>query len=632
MKIKRIIAVIGTILFMLPSTLSYAELLSRDNMNLYISDKYDTTSISKKYSYMQFNDDNNNCLSDEVIEKRKSMENYETLEPKTEARYEIALAYSDGSYEYIESSETLEEARVIANSTEVEEGVLPAVINNEGNVVYSTNAMGRVIVYRSGDFMGDGSETSIIYEDSNTLKEYTYIHQDYMDDVPIIEQALYSSKIQISGYTGWIKTDDGLGNYDLIVIPMNQVKDPSFYYVENGFLYHYVSTDMTKEHISVNDWDPELGQAPNYMKEGIKYFSYDGNYFYTGSTDIEALNKLINDLKNGTNINAINYNNKYFNYYNLLSYRSKSEFTAEELNWVINDHIERQGIKNSKIVGIGKYLIEAQNKYGVNATLILALAIHESKWGQSDLARDKNNIFGLNAIDETPGESANYYKSIETCIIDFTKNYISIGYANPKSWRYYGGFIGNKNLGTNVKYASDPFWGEKVAQYAFKIDYRINGRSISSLREYNNYSLVESNGSYNIIDDDKNVIYSSKREGAILALAEKDTIQIEGENYYKVNCELYSSESDECGKYDWSKKGYIKADKVTVKNEARKNSNKYILGDINYDEKVDISDISQLALKYNSIKSGLGWNSYRDLNKDEIIDIFDLIIISKNIK
>lgn len=57
---------------------------------------------------------------------------------------------------------------------------------------------------------------------------------------------------------------------------------------------------------------------------------------------------------------------------------------------------------------------------------------------------------------------------------EFTRNYISRGYSDPSDWTYFGGYLGNKQLGANVKYASDPFWGEKAAQHAFAIDYELS--------------------------------------------------------------------------------------------------------------------------------------------------------------
>lgn len=69
--------------------------------------------------------------------------------------------------------------------------------------------------------------------------------------------------------------------------------------------------------------------------------------------------------------------------------RTKSDITAEQLN----ARFEKK--EDSKLKDTGKYFIEAQEKYGVNAEFLAALAIHESACGTSSLARRKNNFFGL---------------------------------------------------------------------------------------------------------------------------------------------------------------------------------------------------------------------------------------------
>jgi len=44
----------------------------------------------------------------------------------------------------------------------------------------------------------------------------------------------------------------------------------------------------------------------------------------------------------------------------------------------------------------------AKNANGINPIFILALAIHESGWGKSQIARAKNNLFGWGAVDADP--------------------------------------------------------------------------------------------------------------------------------------------------------------------------------------------------------------------------------------
>lgn len=53
--------------------------------------------------------------------------------------------------------------------------------------------------------------------------------------------------------------------------------------------------------------------------------------------------------------------------------------------------------------------------------------------------------------------------------------------------------------------------------------------------------------------------------------------------------------------------------------------------DVNNDGKVDIEDISAIALKYNKTSSDWEWDSKFDFNDDNIIDIYDLTLISKEL-
>lgn len=56
-----------------------------------------------------------------------------------------------------------------------------------------------------------------------------------------------------------------------------------------------------------------------------------------------------------------------------------------------------------------------------------------------------------------------------------------------------------------------------------------------------------------------------------------------------------------------------------------------LIPDFNNDGKVDILDVSILALKYNKQKGEIGWDSIYDLNNDFIVDIFDLSIVAKKL-
>lgn len=69
--------------------------------------------------------------------------------------------------------------------------------------------------------------------------------------------------------------------------------------------------------------------------------------------------------------------------------------------------------------------VQCEDEYGVNAVLLASLAALESGWARSDLAVDKNNLFGWKRSD---GEYA-AFESKEQCILEvaesISENYLS---------------------------------------------------------------------------------------------------------------------------------------------------------------------------------------------------------------
>ncbi|MBD7915636.1 glucosaminidase domain-containing protein [Clostridium sp. Sa3CUN1] len=615
-----------------------------------IGEKYETVKISDMgYSFYNFMDEENTedkYVDEEVIEKLKSMEDYSILITKTDSNYEVALAYSDGSFTFIDAADTLEEAKekleeiVLPQS---EDTIIPSIIGKNGQVVYATNSMGRV--WKHIDNVPDTTINNISYIYSsadrvgNENLAYTYINHGYIDDVPIIEDRGTVAKIQVNGYEGWINKDDTADDYDLVVVPINQVKDPSCYLVQNGYLYHYITRNMTSSIVTGNSL--RLGPAPDYLEEGKDYYSYDGVYFYEGNTIEEGLNKLITDLKNNVKDNSINKDNPYYNYYKYLPFRTRTNYTSDELNKFINENTSAE----SKLRGIGEVLIECQNTYGVNALLTLGVAINESTtqdgWGMSDYAQNYNNLFGIGAVDFAP-DGANRFESPSDSIREFTKNYISAGYSNPDDYRYYGGYLGNKALGANVKYASDPFWGEKAAQHAFTIELGMANGELNNLKDYNGYQLAMYFGENQVISKSGSLLYNINSKvsgfggysGNVIALLyeeknSKDEYEIFPEVNSPINGNGYSSYN---GIYDWNSRAYINSSNIKLINKTKSS---FIPGykkeDVNKDDIIDIQDISELALKYNISQDNKIFLRRLDINLDGIIDIFDMVNISKYI-
>ena len=204
-----------------------------------------------------------------------------------------------------------------------------------------------------------------------------------------------------------------------------------------------------------------IGPAPSYMNEGVKYYSYDGLNFYSDS-----------DFKNKSFT--------YYNYYQFLPLRSKTNISAD----IFNSYISKYD--NSVMRGTGQTFIDAQNKYGINALLLFAMAAHESANGTSGYATKRNNLFGWNAVDADPNQATSF-SSVAVCVNQQAGVNLR-GFVDVTDGRFFSSSLGNKGSGLNVKYASDPYWGMEIASIAYQID-KLSKNKNGTLSDYNYYSL-----------------------------------------------------------------------------------------------------------------------------------------------
>ena len=273
-------------------------------------------------------------------------------------------------------------------------------------------------------------------------------------------------KFMQAGVVGWVSIND----VEVLDYTSSKVVTTSKYYVSNGRLYHGIVTNLSNSSYSSR---LDCGAAPSYLKEGYDYYSYDGHYFYENST-YSSYATMLNDYRNNVRTNAVNSSSPYYNYYQYLSHRSKTTYTAAQLNSAINAMVgsaENSYNRTSKLRNLGNTFVSNQNLYGSNALLMLAVAANESAWGCSNIAANKNNLFGHAAYDSDPNGSSNAYSSVDYSVYYHAAIFVSKGYLDPiTDSRYYGANLGDKGSGMNVKYASDPYWGEKGASICWKID------------------------------------------------------------------------------------------------------------------------------------------------------------------
>ena len=73
-------------------------------------------------------------------------------------------------------------------------------------------------------------------------------------------------------------------------------------------------------------------------------------------------------------------------------------------------------------------MYNAEQKFGVNGLYLMGLACLESSYGNSNFAKNRNNIFGWNAVDSNPGK-ASYFTSKTECVMfvaeKLSNNYLS---------------------------------------------------------------------------------------------------------------------------------------------------------------------------------------------------------------
>ena len=358
---------------------------------------------------------------------------------------EVTAMDEDGSIYAIGESDGTVEADVesVEEGSESDSGIAMFSARSISPVVVNFNTKGNAVTNYSDEVQGISGYTNGAYGADAAYLGTT-------SDGKI--------RFMLAGVTGAVDASEvELLSFDSV---MDNV---SYYTVSGGSLVHYISQNLNSAPVSALN----NGPAPSYLTEGTKYYSYDGHYFYTDYAVMSA------DYQNGSNgASAVNAGNPFYNYFQFLDMRSSTGYTADTLNSILASAMTNAGIdpSSSKLTGTGQAFVENQNTYNVNALLSLSLAVNESGWGTSWICTEKNNIFGLNAVDTSPGLSADSFASIEDCIREFMADWMADGYLSSSDWRNHGEYLGNKGGGINVSYASDPYWGEKAAAIAWNLD------------------------------------------------------------------------------------------------------------------------------------------------------------------
>ncbi|MEF9968382.1 MAG: bacterial Ig-like domain-containing protein, partial [Longicatena sp.] len=177
-----------------------------------------------------------------------------------------------------------------------------------------------------------------------------------------------------------------------------------------------------------------------------------------------------------------------------------------------------------------------------------------------------NNLFGHAAYDSDVEKNASRYFGVNSSIYSHAKYYISGSYANPFKFQFHGSYFGNKANGMNVSYASDPYWGEKAAQFYMNIDSSFGSKDYNSvaLGIKTNYEDVKV---YQYDSTNSQILYSTGKNPDFAFVILDAFSNAEGD-WYKVQSEATlnaESKVDTMYYYDYSNYvAYIKQSDVQV--------------------------------------------------------------------
>ena len=209
--------------------------------------------------------------------------------------------------------------------------------------------------------------------------------------------------------------------------------------------------------------------VPRYLNVKIKEagedwikVSYKDKEGYLKTTNItsETVSPLIKEknrvaaLKNNLNID--------------MDLSVPSGLTLSDFKTVLSNNLSD---KNKIFEQNAENFYKAEQKYKLNVIFLASIVIHESAWGTSKIANDKNNLFGFTAYDSDPYNSATSFDNYESAINKVaetlsTKYLCTSGTKISEDLVATGTYFnGTTAKSVNVRYASDEGWADKVFTY-----------------------------------------------------------------------------------------------------------------------------------------------------------------------
>lgn len=402
--------------------------------------------------------------------------------------YHIVSIEQDGSYTILEDIDTYAQAKVrytlkkrSYDNLAITYGTSFLTVE-QGVVEFATGKSCELNITFTNDENGEQGYTNGCYGIDAAFLEYN----------PTTQKV----KFRLSGVNGWADAQD------VTIYPIEQVKNVSSFTVKDGVLRHHLASSLSS---SAYNNVLQLGAAPQQLQENVTYYSYDTHYFY------DDYAKMVEDYRKNSHGQAINAQYPYYNYYQYMHHRSTTSYALQDIDTYLQETLGLQQtirgfydkdnyihdiLTQSLLLQGEEAFFQYQNQFGTNAVMMLSLALNESALGRSYLSFTRNNLFGHAAYDSAVEENASRYASVGGSVYSHALHYLCNTYMNPAQFQFHGGYFGNKAGGMNVSYASDPYWGEKAAQYYYEIDHALgdqdNNRYALGIAKTSGVSVYES--------------------------------------------------------------------------------------------------------------------------------------------
>lgn len=482
--------------------------------------------------------------------------------------YELASFHTDGVIETVSCHSTFEEATAAMKNSGTEDLAIMTKVSGETKILdcnvglldMSVNPTANTYFYRQSDL-----KNQLTYMDTGSL--YGGVDAALIETQYNSTKGVWVAKVRIGNSTSWVRQEA----YE--VVPITWVKSMSSYTVTSEYIKHNYVNKIQEYYTGSRG--SIIGPKPEMLSPGT-YYSYDGHYFYT---DIKTL---IKDYKNNTYNNSINKDNPYYNYYMYLSNHTKTTYSSINIDEYLRNnlsitkdaygkYVSGTVNKGSRLYQTGAFFYNAQEKYGVNAILSLSLSRNETGNGKSKLAIEKNNGFGLNAVDSNPYHAADWYTSFRASILGYASKWITYGYADPTDYRYFGPQFGDKGTGMNVKYASDTYWSEKMAANYYSFD------KAKGLQDYNYYQLgvvtQSVDAKISASTSSKTIYTYPEAEDAVVIVGEQKGTSVNGNTtWYKIMSDFNLDKNNNIlysGDYNWDSYVYVPAAYVKKINQSK---------------------------------------------------------------